>query len=173
MSHHESSSVISLSCACVPSAHHAPSTRHVALTHCVCKASIMCMCAVPQDGFTHLSKDTSLLCAIGNQFYKASVGDWLLLCLDAARLTAKVLPAHYPRAHIHVHIYCHCYCCTPDSQGTHRASSMCTATAIATAAHLTAKVHTAATAAVRLTGKGTRPASCTCTAQRPLRLLCS
>ena len=125
MSHHESSSVISLSCACVPSAHHAPSTRHVALTHCVCKASIMCMCAVPQDGFTHLSKDTSLLCAIGNQFYKASVGDWLLLCLDAARLTAKVLPAHYPRAHIHVHIYCHCYCCTPDSQGTHRCHCCC------------------------------------------------
>ncbi|KAG2483635.1 hypothetical protein HYH03_017513 [Edaphochlamys debaryana] len=43
-----------------------------------------------QDGFIHLTADARFLLGIGNHFYKSVPGNWLLLCLDPARLTAKV-----------------------------------------------------------------------------------
>lgn len=43
-----------------------------------------------QDGFIHLTKDPAFLLGIGNHFYKGVKDDFLLLCLDPARLTSKV-----------------------------------------------------------------------------------
>lgn len=42
-----------------------------------------------QDGFIHLSADPSLLLTIANHFYTDSLGDWLVLVLDPARLSAE------------------------------------------------------------------------------------
>ena len=42
-----------------------------------------------QDGFTHLTADAGLLLAVGNSFYRASEGDWLLLDLDVAKLGTR------------------------------------------------------------------------------------
>jgi uncharacterized protein (DUF952 family) len=39
-----------------------------------------------QDGFIHLSSDTSLLIDIGNNFYKGVIGEFELLCIDTELL---------------------------------------------------------------------------------------
>merc|ERR1719263_1509707 len=44
----------------------------------------------PQDGFTHMSDDASLLLGIGNHFYKAKGGEWLLLVCDPVKLESEV-----------------------------------------------------------------------------------
>lgn len=44
-----------------------------------------------QDGFTHLTKDPGFLLGIGNHFYKAVPGNFLLLVLDPSKLSAKVV----------------------------------------------------------------------------------
>ncbi|GAX75273.1 hypothetical protein CEUSTIGMA_g2718.t1 [Chlamydomonas eustigma] len=44
-----------------------------------------------QDGFIHLTKDPQFLLGIGNHFYKAVQGEYLLLVLDAEKLKAKVI----------------------------------------------------------------------------------
>ena len=43
-----------------------------------------------QDGFTHLSADADALCTIGNHFYGSIPGDFLVLSLDASKLTSPV-----------------------------------------------------------------------------------
>ena len=43
-----------------------------------------------QDGFVHLTADSSLLLAVGNSFYKPSKDDWILLDLDVSKLKAEV-----------------------------------------------------------------------------------
>ncbi|KAL4853321.1 hypothetical protein ACK3TF_005668 [Chlorella vulgaris] len=42
------------------------------------------------DGFTHLTADPALLLTVANHFYTSSVGDWIVLVLDASELTAEV-----------------------------------------------------------------------------------
>lgn len=42
------------------------------------------------DGFTHLSDDPQLLLTVANMFYTDSPGDWIVLVLDPAKLTAEV-----------------------------------------------------------------------------------
>ncbi|GLI63085.1 hypothetical protein VaNZ11_005987 [Volvox africanus] len=44
-----------------------------------------------QDGFIHLTADPAFLLGIGNHFYRSVGGDFLLLVLDPAKLTAKVV----------------------------------------------------------------------------------
>ncbi|GIL77878.1 hypothetical protein Vretimale_6508 [Volvox reticuliferus] len=44
-----------------------------------------------QDGFIHLTADPGFLLGIGNHFYRSVPGDFLLLVLDPAKLTAKVV----------------------------------------------------------------------------------
>ncbi|GLC45007.1 hypothetical protein PLESTB_001744300 [Pleodorina starrii] len=44
-----------------------------------------------QDGFIHLTADPGFLLGIGNHFYRGVPGDFLLLVLDPAKLTAKVV----------------------------------------------------------------------------------
>lgn len=46
-----------------------------------------------QDGFIHLSADPGLLLTIANHFYTDSQGDWVVLVLDPARLTAEASAA--------------------------------------------------------------------------------
>ncbi len=46
-----------------------------------------------QDGFIHLTQDASYLLSIGNLFYKAVPGAFVLLCLDPSKLKAKVGPS--------------------------------------------------------------------------------
>ena len=43
-----------------------------------------------QDGFVHLSADADALVDIGNHFYRSVLGDFLVLSLDASKLTAPV-----------------------------------------------------------------------------------
>jgi Protein of unknown function (DUF952) len=43
-----------------------------------------------QDGFIHLTADPSLLLEVANRFYTKSQGDWEVLVIDSARLTAEV-----------------------------------------------------------------------------------
>ena len=43
-----------------------------------------------QDGFTHLTADPQLLLSVANQFYQDSEGDWLLLVIDAQKLSSQV-----------------------------------------------------------------------------------
>mmetsp|Transcript_22891 Transcript_22891/g.58383 ORF Transcript_22891/g.58383 Transcript_22891/m.58383 type:complete len:144 (-) Transcript_22891:346-777(-) len=45
-----------------------------------------------QDGFIHLTADPEFLLGVGNRFYKNSPHkEWLLLVLDASKLSAKVV----------------------------------------------------------------------------------
>ncbi|KAG2438500.1 hypothetical protein HXX76_005051 [Chlamydomonas incerta] len=44
-----------------------------------------------QDGFIHLTADPRFLLGVGNQFYKDVAGTFLLLVLDADKLSAKVV----------------------------------------------------------------------------------
>jgi uncharacterized protein (DUF952 family) len=44
-----------------------------------------------QDGFIHLTKDPQFLLGVGNHFYQAVPGDYLLLVIDAEKLKAKVI----------------------------------------------------------------------------------
>lgn len=43
-----------------------------------------------QDGFIHLTADPALLVEVANQFYTGAVGDWEVLVIDPAKLTAEV-----------------------------------------------------------------------------------
>jgi Protein of unknown function (DUF952) len=43
-----------------------------------------------QDGFIHLTADPKLLLEVANRFYVASQGDWEVLVIDPAKLTAEV-----------------------------------------------------------------------------------
>ena len=43
-----------------------------------------------QDGFTHLTKDPNFLIEVGNNFYKATKGDWLLLLVDCSKTNADL-----------------------------------------------------------------------------------
>lgn len=45
---------------------------------------------VMQDGFVHLTADPQLLIGVANHFYKGVKDAFLLLCLDASKLTAEV-----------------------------------------------------------------------------------
>jgi uncharacterized protein (DUF952 family) len=45
-----------------------------------------------QDGFIHLTADPALLLTVANHFYKGVPGDWIVLKLDAGKLTAEVNP---------------------------------------------------------------------------------
>ncbi len=59
------------------------------LTPPACPAFIFTPIA-PQDGFIHLTADPDFLLGIGNHFYRDVPGQFLLLVLDPAKLTAKV-----------------------------------------------------------------------------------
>ncbi|EFJ53156.1 hypothetical protein VOLCADRAFT_86151 [Volvox carteri f. nagariensis] len=50
-----------------------------------------CTALLVQDGFIHLTADPAFLLGIGNHFYRDVPGDFLLLVLDPAKLTAKVV----------------------------------------------------------------------------------
>lgn len=43
-----------------------------------------------QDGFIHLTADPKLLLEVANRFYQNSTGDWEVLVIDPAKLTAEV-----------------------------------------------------------------------------------
>jgi uncharacterized protein (DUF952 family) len=43
-----------------------------------------------QDGFIHLTADPSLLLEVANRFYTNSSGDWEVLVIDPAKLSAEV-----------------------------------------------------------------------------------
>jgi uncharacterized protein (DUF952 family) len=43
-----------------------------------------------QDGFIHLTADPNLLLEVANRFYVNSGGDWEVLVIDPAKLTAEV-----------------------------------------------------------------------------------
>ena len=43
-----------------------------------------------QDGFIHMTADPDLLLEVANRFYKSSDGDWEVLVIDPAKLTAEV-----------------------------------------------------------------------------------
>lgn len=43
-----------------------------------------------QDGFIHLTADPNLLLEVANRFYSRSQGDWEVLVIDPAKLTAEV-----------------------------------------------------------------------------------
>lgn len=73
-----------------------------------CSPALLCACrcrcrrqvlpaTVPvgcsQDGFIHLSADPGLLLTIANHFYTDSQGDWVVLVLDPACLTAEASAA--------------------------------------------------------------------------------
>jgi len=43
-----------------------------------------------QDGFTHLTAEPALLMDVANHFYKQEPGEWIVLKLEAAKLTSEV-----------------------------------------------------------------------------------
>lgn len=54
-----------------------------------------------QDGFTHLTADPALLLDVANHFYKGDGGDWIVLQLTAASLTAEVGTSTAARPPLH------------------------------------------------------------------------
>ena len=48
-----------------------------------------------QDGFIHLTADPNLLLEVANRFYTRSQGDWEVLVIDPAKLTAEVNDVKY------------------------------------------------------------------------------
>ena len=53
-----------------------------------------------QDGFIHLTKEPSLLLTVANHFYKGVPGDWLVLCIDSSKRSAKRAAPSGPSAGI-------------------------------------------------------------------------
>ncbi|KAL4419496.1 hypothetical protein ABPG77_002282 [Micractinium sp. CCAP 211/92] len=60
------------------------------LFHMVPAAAWTACLEYQQDGFIHLTADPALLLPVANHFYTSSRGDWLVLVLDAGKLTAEV-----------------------------------------------------------------------------------
>ena len=53
------------------------------------------------DGFIHLTKEISLLLEVANHFYKASPGEWIVLCIDQSKLSSEVRFKKSSRRHRH------------------------------------------------------------------------
>ncbi len=43
-----------------------------------------------QDGFVHLTADPKLLLEVANRFYIDVPGDWMVLVIEASKLTSEV-----------------------------------------------------------------------------------
>lgn len=41
------------------------------------------------DGFIHLTADPKLLLTVANHFYRETQGDWIVLVIDATKLSAE------------------------------------------------------------------------------------
>lgn len=56
------------------------------------------------EGFIHCTAEAELLPVVANRFYRATVGEWVLLCVDTGRLSAEVR-WEAADAHVFPHIY--------------------------------------------------------------------